>query len=324
MPKLVSEIIKSFEDHMGREAKMSNTPGTPGSTLPKATEDEQPLNESKYRSIVGKIMYLVTKVMVEGSNAARELAKHFQKPTEPHWKELERFVGYLKKMNGDVKLTYRKPRELRPVAMVDSNYATNTDDRRSVTGAIYTLGGSITNWISKTQPSVSLSSAESEYYAASTASQELRFTQMLLAEIATCEYPAIMYEDNTGCIFLIKNQQVGQRTKHIAVRAHFIRELWSRGLLDVRFVRSEENESDICTKNTTEKINNEHAPNIRNGTMYFWRKWKNSNKKENVQIALREDVKIDDSWHTVRHRKTVRRKSRSSQSSVKRRKDRRR
>jgi hypothetical protein len=291
MPKLVKEIIESFEDHMGREAKISSVPGTPGETLPKAKEEEEALNPEKYRSIVGKIMYLVTKIFVEGSNPARELSKHFQKPIQEHWKELERFVGYLKGNETNIKITYRKPRELRPIAMVDSNYATNTDDRRSVTGAIFTVGGTVTNWISKTQGSVTLSSSEAEYVAIATAAQEVRFTQQLLGEIMTCINPAIIYEDNTGAIFLVKNQQVGQRTKHISIRAHFIRDLWSEGYLDVQFVRSEDNESDICTKNVTEKILTIFSPHIREGTLRCWRNWMELSSNI-VRAIWREDVKI--------------------------------
>jgi hypothetical protein len=291
MPKLVGEIIESFEEHMARETKISKVPGTPGETLPKAKEEEEELNSEKYRSIVGKIMYLVTKVFVEGANPARELSKHFQKPVQEHWKELERFVGYLKGNQESIKITYRKPRELRPMAMVDSNYATNLDDRRSVTGAIFTVGGTITNWISKTQGSVTLSSSEAEYVAIATAAQEVRFTQQLLEEIITCVKPAIIYEDNTGAIFLVKNQQVGQRTKHISIRAHFIRDLWSQGHLDVQFVRSEDNESDICTKNVTEKILTTFSPHIRAGTLRCWRNW-NELKEEIVRSIWREDVAI--------------------------------
>jgi hypothetical protein len=289
MPKLVREIIESFEEHKARDVKISKVPGTPGETLPKAKEEEEALDIEKYRSIVGKIMYLVTKVFVEGSNAARELSKHFQKPVEVHWKELERFVGYLKENENDIKITYRKPRELRPMAMVDSNYATNTDDRRSVTGAIFTVGGTITNWISKTQGSVTLSSTEAEYVAIATAAQEVRFTQQLLGEIMTCVNPAIIYEDNTGAIYLVKNQQVGQRTKHISIRAHFIRDLWSQGYLDVQFIRSEDNESDICTKNVTDKIMSLFSPHIRNGTLRCWRKW-NDLREGIVQAIWRENV----------------------------------
>jgi hypothetical protein len=291
MPKLVGEIIESFEEHMSREVKISKVPGTPGETLPKAKEEEEELNAEKYRSIVGKIMYLVTKVFVEGANAARELSKHFQKPVQEHWKELERFVGYLKDNQENIKITYRKPRELRPMAMVDSNYATNTDDRRSVTGAIFTVGGTITNWLSKTQGSVTLSSSEAEYVAIAAAAQEVRFTQQLLEEILMCIKPAIIYEDNTGAIFLVKNQQVGQRTKHISIRAHFIRDLWSQGHLDVQFVRSEDNESDICTKNVTEKILTTFSPHIRAGTLRCWRNWNELNE-EIVRSIWREDVVI--------------------------------
>jgi hypothetical protein len=293
MPKLVKEIIESFESHVEREAKRSKVPGTPGTTLPKAKEEEEAINPEKYRSIVGKIMYLVTKLMVEGCNAARELSKHFQKPVEEHWKELERFVGYLKVNETNIKIIYRRPRELRPMAMVDSNYATNTDDRRSVTGAIFTVGGTITNWISKTQGSVTLSSSEAEYVAIATAAQEVRFTQQLLEEIMSCVLPAIIYEDNTGAIFLVKNQQVGQRTKHISIRAHFIRDLWNQGHLDVQFVRSEDNESDICTKNVTEKILAIFSPHIRNGTLRCWRDWSRLTN-EIVRAIWREDVAILD------------------------------
>jgi hypothetical protein len=156
------------------------------------------VNPEKYRSIVGKIMYLVTKVFVEGYNAARELSKHFQKPVQHHWKELERLVGYLKANEKSINITYRKPRELCPMAMVDSNYATNLDDRRSVTGAIFTVGGTIINWISKTQGSVTLSSSEAAYVGIATAVQEVRFTQQLLDEVMMYVTPAKIYEDNTS------------------------------------------------------------------------------------------------------------------------------
>jgi hypothetical protein len=202
--------LESFEEHMAQEAKILKVPGTPGATLPKAKEEEEQVDPEKYRSIVGKIMYLVTKVFVEGCNAARELSKHFQKPVQEHWKELERFVGYLKANKKSIKITYREPIELRPMAMVDSNYATNLDDRRSVTGAIFTVGGTITNWIPKTQGSVTLSSSEAEYVGIATAAQEVRCTQQLLEEVMMHVTPAIIYEDNTGAIFLVKNQQVGQ------------------------------------------------------------------------------------------------------------------
>jgi hypothetical protein len=134
-----------------------------------------------------------------------------------------------------------------------------------------------------------------------TVAQEVRFTQQLLEEIMSCVLPAIIYEDNTGAIFLVKNQQVGQRTEHISIRAHFIRDLWIQGHLDVQFIWSEENVTDICTKNAT------FSPHIRNGTLRCWRDWEQLNS-EIVQTIWKEDVSIhtkscrsDGRWSMVKH-----------------------
>jgi hypothetical protein len=96
----------------------------------------------------------------------------------------------------------------------------------------------------------------------------MRFQQqLLLKEIAMSVIPAVVYEDNQGCIYLIKNQQVGARTKYIDVRMHFMRNLVFQGLARVVFTPSEDNDSDILTKNTVEKIFEQHATNILNGTL---------------------------------------------------------
>ena len=290
MPKLVETIVDVYEKHVGHEAKMYDTLATPGQRLEK--NEGEMVEQEKYRSIVGKIMYLVTKIFVEGSNAARELARHFSNPGEEHWKELGRFVGYLKQNKDEVRLTLRKPIELRPVSNVDSDYATDKETRRSVSGAIHTMGGMITNWTSKTQPTVALSSTEAEYYSLTYGAQEIMFATMLIAEVAEVELPGVILEDNTGAIFLVKNKQVGQRTKHIDIRHHFIRDLLDDGKIAVVFVKSEDNESDLCTKNVTQKVLNRHVKNIRDGDLTCRREWNNIMKEigKKDYLARREDV----------------------------------
>jgi hypothetical protein len=76
---------------------------------------------------------------------------------------------------------------------------------------------------------------------------------------------AIIYEDNLGAIFITKNQQVSQRTKHIDIRQHFLRELVTKKLLEVMFIKSENNTSDITTKNTPGALHKKHATNIKQG-----------------------------------------------------------
>jgi len=285
MPELIEEIIRATENHLGKEVKKYQTPGIPGESLTK--HEGETIDETEYRSIVGKILYLTSKMMIEGCNASRELARYFTGPKEQHWKALYRFVGNLKENKDNIKVTYRRPKELRIVGNVDSDYATNKTNRRSVTGCIITLGGgTIMNWFSQTQRSTTLSSTEAEYCALATGAQDFVFQTMLLEEITGVRKPAILLEDNTGAIFLLKNQQVGARTKHIDVRHHFIRELHEDGSLIVKYTESEDNEADIMTKNVVVLLLKKHTENVRNGTMFCYENW-------NAIIAKdwREDVK---------------------------------
>ena len=71
------------------------TLGFPGKHLEKNRSDES-VEPEAYPSTVGKIMYLVTKLFPEGTNAARELTRHFSNLGEEHHKALKPFFGYLK------------------------------------------------------------------------------------------------------------------------------------------------------------------------------------------------------------------------------------
>jgi hypothetical protein len=63
------------------------------------------------------------------------------------------------------------------------------------------------------------------------------------------ELPISVYVDNTGAIFMAKNWTGGQRTKHVDVKYHFVRELIFGGMIEVIFVRTDDNVADVFTKN---------------------------------------------------------------------------
>jgi hypothetical protein len=132
-----------------------------------------------HRRIVGKIMFLVVKIFPEGENAGRELARHFSNPGPMHWSKLGKYVGYLKSMEEEIRLTHQKPKELRAISYVDSNYATDKEVRRSVSGGIHTVGGTIINWKSKTQALVTLSSTEAEYGSLASGATQVKFVELL-------------------------------------------------------------------------------------------------------------------------------------------------
>lgn len=168
--------LKTLIKKVGRLPKNYTTPGTSGVSLLKAQENEEPVMHKEYISLVEKLMYLTTKILPEMSNAVRELKRNMPKPNNEDWKALEGTVGYLKYKGQELKFTYRKPKEMRVISCVDSNYAANQDDRRSVSGMFITVGSCSTSWASKTQNAVTLSSTEAEYIALTTCAQKVTST----------------------------------------------------------------------------------------------------------------------------------------------------
>ena len=104
----------------------------------------------------------------------------------------------------------------------------------------------------------------------SSGEREMKFLQILLEEIAFVKTPGILFEDNEGCEFLVKNKQVSSRTKHIDIAMHTIREFCSENLEGITRgvvvrISSKENTSDICTKNTDIATFKHHEEEIDNG-----------------------------------------------------------
>ena len=269
MDEMLDEIIEKFEKVIGKEVKIQNTPGYPGKFLTKLKDENKKLRQEDYRSIIGKTLYYVNKMDTACSNAIRELTQHLEAPGEEHWKALNRLIGFLKTRRKIGKII-KRPRELRVVGWSDSDYA-KALERNSISGNICTIGGSMVYGTSKGQKCVCLSSTEEEYVAIGTLAQEIRFEQQLLDEIAGDEhvYPSIVFEDNIGAIFLAKNRQVGQRTKHIDIRAHFIRKMVEQKILEVNFTKSENNYADILTKNVNQELFKKHSDQIDKGELIY-------------------------------------------------------
>ena len=130
-------------------------------------------------------------------------------------------------------------------------------------GFVIYLCGAAISWRSKGQKSVSLSSTEAEYMAISEVAMEILYIAGILKFLGVkIKYPIEVNVDNIGAVYLAKNATTGNRTKHIDTRYHFVREYIEDGIVKVIFVRSENNDADIFTKNVNTKTFNKLAKNI--------------------------------------------------------------
>jgi len=111
----------------------------------------------------------------------------------------------LKSQKGKIKLTLQPPNETRFIGLVDANFATDKDNKKSISGGIYTLGGCIVSWISKSQARSALSSTKAEYYAISLGCQELAFVRNIMRKLDMIKDPNYIVGDNTGALQLVKN-----------------------------------------------------------------------------------------------------------------------
>jgi hypothetical protein len=241
-----------------------STPASPGQVLLKSTADSIELSkdqQSIYRSGVGKLLYLTKLSRPDLSCAVRELATFMDGANLEHWHALYRALEYTVATKSKVLVLC--PSERYDGAIVgysDSNYASNKDTRKSVSGFAIYFNGALVSWKSKAQQCVTLSSTEAEYVAMSLCVMEMEFVRQIVGSIGfEPKLPMKLFVDNTGAMELAKNYSTSGRTKHIDVCFHFIREMIDQELLEIVFVPMDKNVADIFTKNVSMEKYNTHS-----------------------------------------------------------------
>ena len=97
---------------------------------------------------------------------------------------------------------------------------------------------------------VVLSTSKSEYVAVSEVVKEIKFLyQMLRGMEIKVPLPIKVQVHNVGAIWLANSSSVSERTKHVGLRADFVRDMIKDQIIEINFVKSAENDSDIMTKN---------------------------------------------------------------------------
>ncbi|KAJ0454172.1 putative RNA-directed DNA polymerase [Helianthus annuus] len=204
-------------------------------------------NPSLYRSLAGALQYL-TFTRPDISYAVQQVCMHMHAPHVDHWHALKRIIRYIKG-TASYGLTLGHTRNPSLLAYSDADWAGCPDTRRSTSGYCVYYGDNLISWSSKRQPTISRSSAEAEYRGVANVVAEICWLRNLLLELhcpLTCA--TIVYCDNVSAIYLSGNPVQHQRTKHIELDIHFVREQVKRGQVRVLHVPSRYQIADIFTK----------------------------------------------------------------------------
>ena len=150
-------------------------------------------------------------------------------------------------------LLYKKSEDSteRLIGYCDSDYCGDLDKRRSLTGYSFILFGNVISWKASLQSMVALSTTEVEFMALTEATKEALWLQGLIGEFGVKQDSVIILSDSQSVIHLTKNQGYHERTKHIDVRLHFIREVVGSKRVLIEKVHTDDNAADFVTKPVT-------------------------------------------------------------------------
>ena len=270
-PHTLNKLERKFKD-MIKTIRNYETPSAPGSHLIRPKKNDLKIDseaQAMYRSGIGMLLYLTKHTRPDIANAVREHSRMMDGASKEHLNSLLRIIKYVidtKNHTLKMKITRNDENLFNIKGYSDSDYAGNKDDRKNLTGLVVYCAGVPVAWKSKGQKTVSLSSTESEYYAISELCTEIIYIKQLLEFLqVTINYPIIIRVDNVGAMFLANNPVLSQRTKHISVRHHFVREFIEDGILKIVFVKSKMNHADIFTKNLSRDLYEQHKKSIMNG-----------------------------------------------------------
>jgi hypothetical protein len=213
---------------------------------PELEEEMENMRKVPYREVIGGLMYIANGTRPDISYATNVLAQAASNPSQVHWQAAKHLVRYLKGTR-NYRLTYGTSSGM--FAYSDASHASEELRWKSMSGYTFMINGGAVSWSAKKQPIVALSTAESEYIAMTHAAKDIIWIHSFLSEVfRPLSSPITLLGDNQSAIAMAKNDTFHPRTKHIAIRYHFIRHCVANNQLQVSWINSQSNCADIFTK----------------------------------------------------------------------------
>nr|GEZ22705.1 ribonuclease H-like domain-containing protein [Tanacetum cinerariifolium] len=207
-----------------------------------------------YRSLAGGLQYL-TFTRPDISYAVQQICLYMHDPHEPHLADLKRILRYIR---GTLDFRFHLYSST-TISLVGYTVHRCGLGRLPLNKAVYFrllcfLGDNLLSWSSKRQQTISRSSAEAEYRGVANVVAETAWLRNLLRELHfSLSAATLVCCDNVSATYLSANPVQHQRTKHIEIDIHFVRDLVTASQVRVLHVPSRYQYADIFTKEELEK-----------------------------------------------------------------------
>jgi len=222
--------------------------------LHKRTPDESVTNQAQYRSILGCLQFLAVQTRPDIAAATNAAAAYASDPSSIHLQALKRILRYLRGSSSmGLLFKWNQPLQLRGVT--DSDWAGDTDTRRSTSGGLIYLTSAPILWWSTRQPITASSSTEAEYRAAHVCATNISWICQGLDDVGlTPDLPITVYEDNNSTIAIANSNNFTSKLKHIDVSIHLLKDYVAEGWIKFEHRPTNEMEADALTKPLSEEL----------------------------------------------------------------------
>ena len=181
------------------------------------------------------------------SYAVIKMAQFTSNPSSDHMNKAKQIIHYLGS-TPDLSLVFDGGSDKGIIAFCNSDWASDKIKRKSQTGYFFQLASASISWQSCAQKTIALSSTEAEYMALCDCCKQAKWIKSLLSKLGINVGHVPINGDNQGSIFLGSNPVQGNRSKHIDIRYHFVRQCIEDKKAKLYFVEGAENPADMFTK----------------------------------------------------------------------------
>jgi len=208
-----------------------------------------PDQQKYFQQIIGSLSYAALTTRPDIAYATNTLGRFSAAAKRFHLDAAKHVLRYLKgTINTGLEFKHYDVLFPRVEVFTDSNWGNDLETRRSTSGLLVRFNGNVISWATKKQRTVARSSTEAEYVAAADSTSEAIWLKFWMREVLNEDVIPVLLCDNQGAMALAKNDTFHQRTKHIDIAHHFIRERLEWGDIAIKYVPTAEEDADILTK----------------------------------------------------------------------------